>query len=105
MLWSFLSYYTFKISHYDCKCCIVDNSAISHNAHQNATADFGVNAITSESPLDYLRPENMPSLIDKYTFFDNDNETMEDLLNSIGLDLTSKCSTITSITFKSILQF
>ena len=32
----------------------------------------------------------MSSLVDDYTFINNDNEAMDALLNSIGIDLTSK---------------
>ena len=44
---------------------------------------------TNQTENNLMRPENMSSLTDVYWFIDNDDEAMEALLSSIGLDQTS----------------
>jgi hypothetical protein len=40
--------------------------------------------VDSTTVKDLRRPEVIPALIDPYTFVNNDNETIEALLNQLG---------------------
>ena len=68
---------------------------VGHNLFSNKTdVTTPDDSLNMKDP--YPRPEDMNFSIPNYTFVDNDQETMRDLLNSLYVDKTSMCSNVSA---------